>query len=557
MLKHLSVKNYALIDKLELGLSSGFSVITGETGAGKSIILGALNLVLGKRADLKALRDETSKCVVEATFLLNKQRHFHFFETHELDFDPETIIRREITPSGKSRAFINDTPVTLSILNELSTKLIDVHSQHQNLLLADVDFQLGLLDAYAANDELRKTYIEKHKQYIQLQREIESITESTDRQSFDLDYVNFLLNELNEAKLEFGEQASIEEELKLLEHAEEIQEKLDTVVKLIDGDNTIGISEGLTSISHALRQLENFRQDYKELGERVKAVQIELEDIRQEAEQRANDTEYDPERLEKLDGRLSQLIHLQRKHSVGNESELIAKRDELEAKLDEVTNAEERLNKLKSQLQQVEKDREQAAQALHESRVKVAPEIEQQIVKILGTLNMKDASLNIEVLSSDNYSIYGNDQITFRFSANKGVNPQPLSKIASGGEMSRVMLALKSIMAKNNNLASIIFDEIDTGVSGETAGKIGNILSEMGDKMQVLAITHLPQIASTGKSHYRVYKKSNAHSTITDITKLTEEERVNELARLLSGEQITDAALANARNLLTSRGAAV
>lgn len=557
MLKHLSVKNYALIDKLELSLPSGFSVITGETGAGKSIILGALNMVLGKRADLKVLRDESTKCVVEATFILKEDSLRGFFDQYELDFDSETIIRREITPSGKSRAFINDTPVNLSILNQLSARLIDVHSQHQNLLLADVNFQLGLLDAYAGNETLRQNYLEKHKLYQKLEKEISFITKNTDRQSIDLDYVNFLLKELQEANLESGEQERIEEDLKILEHAEEIQDKLNVAVKLIEGEEIPGIAEGLSSIISSFRQLESYQPHYKELADRVKALQIELEDIRQDAEQKANDTEYDPEKLEKLDDRLSQLINLQRKHHVECVDDLIDKREDLESQLDDVINAEANLKQLESKLEQAEKERELAATKLHKSRIKVAPTIEAEITKILSGLNMKDASLKILVNQGTEYTRLGNDHVDFSFSANKGMIAQPLSKVASGGEMSRVMLALKSIMARNNELASIIFDEIDTGVSGETAGKIGNILTEMGADMQVIAITHLPQIASAGSTHYMVQKTSNAHSTLTNIVGLNENERVNELARLLSGEHITDAALANARNLLQSRQQAV
>lgn len=550
MLKHLSVKNYALIDKLNLDLNSGFSVITGETGAGKSIILGALNLVLGKRADLKVLRDPEAKCVVEATFILDQGQFQNFFDTHELDYEKETLIRREITPSGKSRAFINDTPVNLHILNELSARLIDVHSQHQNLLLSNSDFQLNLLDSFGDNHDLISAYVEKHKVYKQLNSEYKNITESSDRQSIDVDYVNFLLNELTEAQLESGEQENIEEELRSLEHAEEIQDKLNTVVKLIEGDTQDGIASNLSMISQSFKQLQSFQSSYGELAERVNALQIEVEDIRQEAEQKANDTEYDPERLSKLDDRLSQLIHLQRKHSVASVEELIEKRDELNSKLDSVLNASERLSELKAKLEQAGQERAKTALKLHKARMKVTPEIEKSIKSILADLNMKDASIKIEVTSTENYTRLGSDSVEFRFSANKGMAPQSLSKIASGGEMSRVMLALKSVMANNSNLASIIFDEIDTGVSGETAGKIGKILQKMGNSMQVIAITHLPQIAAMGQGHYKVQKKSNANSTLTDIVKLTDKDKLEEVARLLSGEHITDAALANARHLI-------
>ncbi len=550
MLQHLSIKNYALIDVLELNLSKGLSVITGETGAGKSIILGALNLVLGKRADLKVLKDDSQKCVVEAVFLLNGKENKSFFVEHDIDFDPQTIIRREILPSGKSRAFINDTPVNLTAVNELAEKLIDVHSQHQNLLLSDNQYQLRLLDSFAKNDRELHAYQEEYAHFNKLLRKIEELEEISKNEVGDSDYLSFLLNELNEARLIPDEQQTIEEELSVLEHAEEIQSNLSSIVNLSEDSEGLGVRPGLVSIGNSLKILSKYHKDYEDLSQRLESIRIEFEDISLEIDQKSENLDFEPERLEKLDARLSLLVNLQKKHSVASVEELISKKDEIAAKVEALNNVEAELKKLQLDLAESKKRLKAKATTLHNSRKNSTQDVESQILNLLVSLNMKTASFKIEIKQTENYKKRGADDITFSFTANKGLQPQALAKVASGGEMSRVMLALKAIMAKRNNLPSIIFDEIDTGVSGETAMKIGSILKEMGETMQVIAITHLPQIASMGQQHYKVVKQSDAESTVTNIVQLTENDRLHELARLLSGDEISEAALANARTML-------
>ncbi len=550
MLQHLSIKNYALIDTLELELSKGLSVITGETGAGKSIILGALNLVLGKRADLKVLKDDSSKCVVEATFLLNEKENRAFFIENDLDFEKQTIIRREILPSGKSRAFINDTPVNLNVVNELANKVIDVHSQHQNLLLSDNQYQLRLLDSFAKNEKELADYQKEYTDFKELTKKIDELEHIAQNEAGDSDYLSFLLNELEEARLIPDEQQSIEDELSILEHAEEIQSNLATIIKLSEDTEGAGVRPVLLTISNSLKTLSRYHKDYEELYQRLESIRIEFEDISMEVDQKSETLDFEPERLEKLDARLSQLVNLQKKHSVSSVEELINKKEEIAEKVDALNNVESQLKTLKSKLEESRKKLKSTATALHNSRKKATTDVENQILELLVALNMKTASFKIDILQTDSYKSRGADEVTFSFTANKGLPPQVLAKVASGGEMSRVMLALKAIMARRNNLPSIIFDEIDTGVSGETAIKIGTILKEMGTSMQVIAITHLPQIASMGASHYKVVKEFDTESTVTNIRQLNENDRLNELARLLSGDQISDAALANARTML-------
>jgi DNA repair protein RecN (Recombination protein N) len=550
MLQHLSIKNYALIDTLELDLKKGLSVITGETGAGKSIILGALNLVLGKRADLKVLKDGTTKCIVEAVFVLNEKENIAFFTENDIDFEAQTIVRREILPSGKSRAFINDTPVTLGVVNQLAERVIDVHSQHQTMLLSDSQYQLALLDSFAKNEMELVEYQQEYQSYNHLKQKIDQLNEIAQNEAGDSDYINFLLNELNEARLIPDEQEEIEEELSVLEHAEEIQGNLSSIITISEGESGEGLRAGLVAIDNHLKNLSRYHKDYEELQQRVDSLRIEFEDIYMEVEQKAEGLDFEPERLEKLDTRLSLLVNLQKKHAVSSVEELIAKKDDLAKKVAELDGVEEELSRLTIELKDCEKRLNIKANALHESRLKATTNVEDQIIELLASLNMKTALFKIDVVQTEQYKSRGADDVKFSFTANKGLLPQALSKVASGGEMSRVMLALKAIMARRNNLPSIIFDEIDTGVSGETAMKIGAILKEMGASMQVIAITHLPQIAGMGQQHYKVVKELRHESTFTNILSLNNEERLNEVARLLSGDEISEAALANARTML-------
>ncbi len=548
MLKHLSVKNYALIEELELTLHQGFSVITGETGAGKSIILGALSLILGKRAELKALGNESKKCVVEGHFETSKS-FLPFFEEQDLDYDETTIIRREISPSGKSRAFINDSPVTLDVLNKLAIRLIDVHSQHQNLLLSNKNFQLDLLDNFAQNEQIKNEFLKVYNSYIHIQKELKDVRQNSDPEGYDIDYLEFLFSELESAKLVPDEQEELERELHILQNAGEIQTKLSEANNLINNEEA-GLLSNLQRVYGTLASVAVYNSDLENLAQRIDSIRIELDDVRLEIEDEANAMEFDPEKAQQLDNRLSQLIMLQKKHRVNDVENLILKKEELQQKIENIANFGERIAKLEKQLEDVKKALVEAAHQLHRSRTQITAQLEKEIDELLVSLNMPHAKLKIQIDLLDEFSSSGNDQVEFLFSANKGQQPQSLTKVASGGELSRIMLALKAIMSKTKNLPTVIFDEIDTGVSGETAGKIGGILSNMGRYMQVVAISHLPQIASVGQQHFKVIKENKGNYTATTIHELSHNERVEELARMLSGEKITSAALENARALM-------
>ena len=553
MLQHLSIRNYALIDRLELDWPNGFTVVTGETGAGKSIILGALSLILGKRADLKSVRNTDEKCIVEGTFKLNIAEYEPFFKDNDLDFDEISIIRREISPSGKSRSFINDTPVTLDILEELTQRLIDVHSQHQNLLLNNTSFQLQLLDSFADNGELKSRYANIFNQHRGIKKELENLIHLSENESGDSDYLQFLFNEMEETHLKAGEQEEIEEKLRLAESAGDVQSGLGKSVALLDNDG----SSVLSALKHAesiLSGLRKFDVVFGEWQERVESCRIELDDLRLTMEERLSELDADPEEITRLDSRLSQLLTLQKKHQVQTVEELLERKQELEQKILELSDTEEKITELRKEEEKISADMHAASAQLHESRIRVVPQLQSEIEALLGGLNMADAAFEIAVLSTEEYTTSGNDKVEFRFSANRGQGLSPLSKVASGGELSRVMLALKAILARTRNLPSIIFDEIDSGVSGETAGKIGGILRNMGSVMQVMAISHLPQIASLGQHHYKVEKESSNKQTFTRIRKLDEEEQIDELARLLSGDKVSDAARENARELRRQTG---
>lgn len=551
MLQHLSIKNYALIDHLELDFHNGFSVITGETGAGKSIMLSALSLILGKRADLQSIKNQDSKCIVEGAFRLQKKQYFKFFKENDLDFEETSILRREITPSGKSRAFINDTPVTLDILSKLAERLIDVHSQHQNLLLTDVGFQLQLLDNFSSNESDLNQYITAFKVHKEQKNKLDKLVETAKNESGDTDYLQFLLDELLSAELKEGEQQELEKELDLLENAEEIQSGLALSVSLLE-ENDPSLSSLLDQLINQIHSLQKFDESLPSIANRIESSKIELDDISAEIKQKLAEIDFEPNRSAYLDERISLLLSLQRKHQAVDLSELIQKRNELDERILNLSSLETNIEELKLKVEELKEEMMQTATVLHKSRLKVIPSLEKQILELLADLNMPDAEFNISLERVDNYTEKGNAKIDFLFSANKGQSINKLSKVASGGELSRVMLALKAIMAQTQNLPSIIFDEIDAGVSGETAGKIGGILKHMGKHMQVIAISHLPQIASIGAAHYKVEKWVDENVSKTRIFELNLNERITELARLLSGEKISEAALENARELLQS-----
>lgn len=549
MLLQLTIQNYALIEELHLDLSDGLTTLTGETGAGKSILLGALSLILGQRADLSVLRNTEQKCIIEGTFKIAKKWQ-PFFEKHHLDFDPHTILRREITPAGKSRAFVNDTPAKLSILQTLSEHLIDVHSQHQTLLLNDTGFQLGLLDAFAKNEKELRNYKEVYQQYKNLIAEKDRITHQAKNPAADREYTQFLFDELEKAKLQPGESDALQKELEELEHVGEIQEGLSLALQLLQNPER-GVQEQINEAHAAVERASRFKGDIVPFAERLNSVRIELDDLRMELENRHGEIEYNPERKTKLDERWSHLLHLQQKHKVDTEQELLQRQEELNEQLQSLDSLQQRQAKIDAEIAQAEVKVQDAALQLRKGRKKVAPQLAQKVKELLSSLNMQDAEFRIDIAERDNYRSTGKDEVLFAFSANKGVDVKPLQKIASGGELSRVTLALKAIMARTKGLPSIIFDEIDSGVSGGTAGKIGDILNDMGQYMQVIAITHLPQIAARGQEHYKVEKTTSQGQVQTGITRLMEEQRKYEIARLLSGENITDAALQNARELLS------
>ncbi len=550
MLQHLSIANFALIDSLELDLHEGLSVITGETGAGKSIILGALGLVLGQRSESKHFKNSDKKCIVEASFKISKKQFLPFFTEQDLDFEEITLIRREITPAGKSRAFVNDSPVKLQVLQALSKNLIDIHSQHDSRLLTSPAYQLELVDAFANNEKQRAVY---QSQFIILKKyykELETLQQLASTDVGGLDYLRFQIEELANAKLEPQEQEELEQEVAVLANAEEIAALISEINQLNNSEQPLGLQQALREVQLKLDKIGGYQSHYKQLSERVQSLTIELSDVMMEVETDGSAMDLDPNRLQKVESRLSTLMHLQQKHHVQSNAELIALLDKMNQQLLDVSSIEEKQLKLKETIKEQEALLQIKAAALSTTRKKVAPLLKKAIEKLLAELNMAAAKFEVSLKSNQPFQLNGSDTISFDFSANSGQALQPLQKVASGGELSRVMLALKAIMAQKSDLAAIIFDEIDTGVSGETAHKIGDILTDMGQNMQVIAISHLPQIASKGSYHYKVLKESKEQKTLTQITTLSKEQRLQEVARLLSGEQISAAALANAESLL-------
>lgn len=549
MITHLHIRNYALISELDLDFTSGFSSITGETGAGKSILLGAMGLALGDRADLKSALNSDEKCVVELTVNLTNYQLRSLFESLDLDYSDETILRREILPSGKSRAFVNDTPARVSDLNEVAQRLIDIHSQNDTLLLRDTQFQLSLIDQLAENEVERDAFKLAHTNWKKAVKALEEIErELTGGQ--DMDYQKFLLDELIDARLESPEEEdAIEEELHRLQHAEEVAETMGDSDRLMSADN--GIMNQLEGLIQSMTSASKYDSRVHDLLERVRSVQIELSDIQGELERIASNADFDPERLQVLDDRMSLIQHLKSKHRVSLLSDLIDAREEISAKVDLFANMEERIEEAKSECVKAEQAMAEAGTVLTKSRSEVLPNIETKIGDLLTELNMPNARIMMALDARDQPGPTGYDEVSWTFSANMGRDAKPLHKVASGGELSRVMLALKAIMGSSKRLPTIIFDEIDTGISGETAKRVATILKRMGAEMQVLAITHLPQIAAAGKSHYLVEKTEIEGVTRTQIRILNPDERVEEVSRILSGDAASDAARANAAELLS------
>jgi DNA repair protein RecN (Recombination protein N) len=549
MLIKLFVQNYALIKELDVELENGLTIITGETGAGKSILLGALSLILGTRADSSVLLDKNEKCIVEGTFRIDEYELNDFFSSNELDYEAITTLRREINPAGKSRAFINDTPVTINLLKELGVRLIDIHSQHQTLMLNDNSFQLSLIDSFSGTAGLKEKYHEAYSGYRKLMKEYLVIKEKADKNKADLEYYQFQFNQLEEAKLKEGEQAELEAEQEMLSHTEEIKLALSASSNLFYSENA-SILSMLREVKVNLAKIRAFISEGENLHSRAESAIIELDDLAAEVEKLSASVEADPARLIHVNNRLDTIYSLIQKHRVSNLDDLILRKKEIEGLINAIVSSDERLSEIESLIKKESSLLKTLSEAISEKRKSVLPDIELKITGLLQQLGIPNAKFKISLIPLKEFSGSGIDQADFLFSANKQIAPENLARIASGGELSRVMLSLKSLLTKNNNLPTIIFDEIDSGVSGEVADKVGQILSGMGKYMQVINITHLPQVASRGTRHYHVYKDDTDSSTFTRVKLLSPEERILEVARLLSGSEVTETAMKNARELL-------
>jgi DNA repair protein RecN (Recombination protein N) len=551
MLAKLTVHNYALIKELDLNLENGLTIITGETGAGKSILLGALSLILGTRADTSVLLDKKVKCVVEGAFKIDEYDLKDFFVTNDLDFETVAILRREITPAGKSRGFINDTPVTVNLMKELGDRLIDIHSQHQMLMLNDNSFQLNIIDSFAGTSLHRNDYNAAFAIFKKLQKEYNELKEKSERNKADLEYYQFQLDQIEEAKLEKGEQDDLEKEQELLSHAGEIRQALAYSSQLLSLEDK-SVIPLLNEVRTTLGKISAFLPEEKYIMNRLNSAYIELDDLANEIDKLAQQIEADPGRLEKVNNRLDHIYLLIQKHRVKNLDELFLKKEEINGIIRSIVTSDDRLAELEYLLKTQTEILTNLSEAISKKRKTILPETEKKITESLKQLGIPNAKFRISLTRTKDFAYSGIDNADFLFSANKQIEPENITKVASGGELSRVMLSLKSMLTKNNNLPTIIFDEIDSGVSGEVADKVGQILSDMGRYMQVVNITHLPQVASRGTQHYHVYKEETEDSTITRIRLLSDDERVIEVARLLSGSEITETAIKNASELINA-----
>jgi len=549
MLRRLTVRNYAIIRELDMEFGEGFTIITGETGAGKSILLGALGLVLGERADTSVLLSQDEKCVVEACFNIGGYDLNELFEANEIDYDDEAILRREITPSGKSRAFLNDTPVNLTVLKELGGRLIDVHSQHETLLLGSGFFQMRVVDAYAGTSGLAKEYSGAWSRYLAARRDFDTAALNLEKVKADFDYYSHQLDEFRAVKPVQGEQEVLEKEQEMLSNASEIKEALTALAAAIGGEDVSALSL-IRSARTGLSRIAGWLPEAAELEKRLETQLIELNDISYEVEKLNDRASADPGRLEYVTQRLDSLYSLMQKHRCRDLDELLAVQQRVEEAVASSSDTDEKLDELKKRRDTALAGVNAISAKLSASRKKAAGPLSAEITGMLHRLGMPHARFEAGISSMVTPGPSGIDEIRFLFSANRQVEPEDLSKCASGGELSRVMLCLKSVLANSSGLPAIIFDEIDSGVSGEVASMVGSILSEMGKSMQVINITHLPQVAARGRIHYHVYKEESDHSTITRVRLLKDDERVKEVARLLSGSTVTEAAMRNARELM-------
>ena len=551
MLRSLYIQNYALIEKLDIDFEPGFSVITGETGAGKSIILGAIGLLLGQRADVKSIRTGATKCVIEAHFDVSRYSNLRpFFADNGLDYDDECILRRELYASGKSRAFINDSPAQLTQMKELGEQLIDVHSQHQNLLINTEGFQLNVLDLLAHDDATLAAYQSVYKQWKQAQGDLDKLVEKIARDKADEDYIRFQWQQLDEARLTPGEQEELEQETELLSHAEDIKAGLYQASQRFNDDEN-GLLSGLKECCNTMQNLQNVYPPAEEWANRLESSYIELKDIADEIADNEERVEFNPARLAEANERLNLIYTLQQKHRVDTVDELIALRDEYATRLTAISSSAEELETLRQRCEELQEQVRRQASCLTQARQAAAQEVERQMASRLIPLGMPNVRFTVDMGKRKEPGPHGSDTVSFLFSANKNGTMQNISSVASGGEIARVMLSVKAMIAGAVKLPTIVFDEIDTGVSGEIASRMADIMQEMAEnERQVISITHLPQIASRGRTHYKVYKQDNETETNSHIRRLTDEERVEEIAHMLSGATLTEAALNNARTLL-------
>jgi DNA repair protein RecN (Recombination protein N) len=550
MLKHLTIKNYALIKHLEMQPSAHLNVITGETGAGKSIMLGAIGLLMGNRADTKVLWDEEDKCVIEGVFNIKNYKLGSVFKAEDLDCDDQTVIRREISSGGKSRAFINDTPVTLEVMRRIGNLLMDIHSQHETLQLGDHIFQLHLIDTFAANHALLDQYQEAWFTYLKRKKEFDTLRSKAETLRQEADYTRFQLDELIQASLEENEQENLESELKIMEHAEEIKSRFSKVLELLNGSE-FSARTSVAEIRGELQTISSYSAGYSALYQRMESLRIELEDILLEIEKEETKIEFDPERSEWIKERLSIFYRLLKKHRANSVKELLTLQQSLQEKADLTSNLDQELAQASSAFTSAEQALRKQAAALSVTRTKAFDPLKKQLIKLLKELGIPDANLSIETQPIEPTNL-GADRIEIMFSANKGISPKPLAQVASGGEFSRLMFCIKYVMAEQSAMPTLVLDEIDNGISGEIAIKLGNMMKTMSKGHQLITISHLPQIAAKGDAHYYVYKDNSAKKTVSNIKLLNAGERVEEIAKMIGGAKPSKVALENAQELLTS-----
>ncbi len=548
MLKHLSIQNFALIDQLSIDFKKGFSVITGETGSGKSIMLGALGLIIGERADLQSLKDKSKKCIIEGTFHISSESLATFFDNNDLDFETETIIRREITPSGKSRAFVNDTPVKLTVLKELGKHLIDIHSQHQTRLINQSNFQYHVLDTVGDTQNTLLSYQKEYDRYIHLVKELEHLNELQSKAVQEQDFIRFQIEELSKIDLDTNKQ-EVEEEYNLLANAEDVIRLTNETENIINNEVS-GIINGLQQLEYIISKLEKIDSSYQPFAERVQSSIVEIQDINFELNNKISSLEMDEKRLQELDELLGEINHLEKKYNVLSIEELKATKEQLIQQENTFNSLEDSISKLEKEIAEQINTVKTKGKKLSEERKKSAKILEKKIPTFLKDLAMPNAQLKVAFSPLPSFNRNGLEAVAFLIKTNKGTDFSPLNKIASGGELSRIMLTIKAILAEKENLATLIFDEIDTGVSGEVANKMGEIMKKMGNTIQLISITHLPQIAGKGTTHYKVYKKDTNNETNTHIETLSDEQRIREVATMLSGTPPSNAAINNAKELL-------